>query len=276
MFRVAKGTVCVILHEVCNAIVQVLMKKYINFPTGQQLKETIDGFERLHGFPQCVGAVDGTHIEILAPEEYAKDYYNRKGYYSILMQAVADHRYCFTDINIGWPGSVHDARVFKNSQLYLRASQGTLIPANCYKVMNGVRVPLIILGDSAYPLSKWLMKPYSDNGHLSSSTKDFNYRLSRARIVIENAFGRLKGRWRCLLKQNDTDLYYLPNVIAACATLHNMCEIHKEHFNEEWYTSSGHTSADSGIPSSTESSATDATAETIRSALKNYVLSHPL
>ena len=81
---------------------------------------------------------------------------------------------------------------------------------------------------------------------------------------------------RCLLKQNDTDLHYLPNVIAACATLHNMCEIHKEHFNEEWYTSSGHTSADSGIPSLTESSATDATAETIRSALKNYVLSHPL
>ena len=185
MFGVAKGTVCVILHEVCNAIVQVLMKKYINFPTGQQLKETID---------QCVGAVGGTHIEILAPEEYAKDYYNRKGYYSILMQAVADHRYCFTDINIGWPGSVHDARVFKNSQLYLRASQETLLPANCCKVMNGVRVPLIILGDSAYPLSKWLMKPYSDNGHLSSSTKDFNYRLSRARIVIENAFGRLKGR----------------------------------------------------------------------------------
>ena len=113
MFGIAKGTVCVILHEVCNAIVQVLMKKYIKFPSGEQLKETIDGFERYHSFPQCAGAIDGTHIEILAPEEYAKDYYNRKGYYSILMQAVADHRYCFTDINIGWPGSVHDARVLK-------------------------------------------------------------------------------------------------------------------------------------------------------------------
>ena len=52
-------------------------------------------------------------IEILAPEDCTKDYYNRKGYHSIILQAIADHRYCFTDINIGWPGSVHDARVFK-------------------------------------------------------------------------------------------------------------------------------------------------------------------
>ena len=113
IFGVAKGTVCVIVHEVCDAIVQVLMKKYIKFPSGNQLTAVLNGFERCHGFPQCVGAVDGTHIEILAPEDCTKDYYNRKGYHSIILQAVGDHRYCFTDINIGWPGSVHDARVFK-------------------------------------------------------------------------------------------------------------------------------------------------------------------
>ena len=97
-------------------------------------------------------------------------------------------------------------------------------------------MPPIILGDSAYPLLKWLIKPFSDNGQLSSPTKEFNYRLSRARIVIENAFGRLKGRWRCLLKRNDINLQNLPNVVAACATLHNMCEIYKEQFNDEWST----------------------------------------
>ena len=68
----------VIVHEVCDAIVRVLMKKYIKFPSGNQLTEVLNGFERCHGFPQCVGAVDGTHIEILAPEDCTKDYYNHK------------------------------------------------------------------------------------------------------------------------------------------------------------------------------------------------------
>ena len=67
IFGVAKAT---IVHEVCDAIMQVLMKKYIKFPSGNQLTEVLNGFERCHSFPQCVGAVDGTHIEILAPEDY--------------------------------------------------------------------------------------------------------------------------------------------------------------------------------------------------------------
>ena len=152
MFGVAKGTLCVIVHEVCNAIVEILMKRYIKFPSGSQLTDTLNGFERFHGFPQCIGAIDGTHIEILAPENCTKDYYNRKGYYSILMQAVADHYYCFTDVNIGWSGSVHDVCVFKNSQLYKKGTQSTLLPATCYKMINGVKVPPVILGDLAYPI----------------------------------------------------------------------------------------------------------------------------
>ena len=145
IFGVAKGTVCVIVHEVCDAIVRVLMKKYIKFPSGNQLTEVLNGFERCHGFSQFVGAVDGTHIEILAPEDCTKDYYNRIGYHSIILQVFADHRYCFTDINIGWPGSVHDACVIKNSQLYKRYNQGSLVPATCYRLINDVKVPPIIL-----------------------------------------------------------------------------------------------------------------------------------
>ena len=105
--------------------------------------------------PQCIGAIDGTHIPILAPPEYAKDYYNRKGFPSVLMQAVADHRYCFTDIYIGWPGSVHDAPVLKNSELYFKGQNGTLVPST-HRTINGVEVPLVILGDPAYPLLQYL------------------------------------------------------------------------------------------------------------------------
>ena len=78
----------------------------------------VHGFEDVWGFPQCAGAIDGSHIPIQAPSECAKDYYNRKGFHSILVQGLVDHRYCFLDINVGWPGSVHDARVLANSELF--------------------------------------------------------------------------------------------------------------------------------------------------------------
>ena len=128
MFGVAKGTVCVIVNDVCKAIVKVLLKQYVRFPSEEQIQDVVKGFETKFGFPQCIGAVDGTHIPILAPNKCAKDYYNRKGYHSLLMQAVCDHRYCFTDIYIGWPGSVHDARVFNNSVLFKKGQSGTLCP----------------------------------------------------------------------------------------------------------------------------------------------------
>ena len=51
----------------------------MKIPNGTQLKEIIDGFEKLWGFPQTAGAIDGFHIPIIRPEESASDYYNRKG-----------------------------------------------------------------------------------------------------------------------------------------------------------------------------------------------------
>ena len=51
----------------------------------------------------------------------------------------------------------------------------------------------LTLGDSVYPLLKWLMKPFPHNGALTQEQKRFNYHLSTARVVSENAFGRLNG-----------------------------------------------------------------------------------
>ena len=121
------------------------------------------------------------------------------------------------------------------------------------------------------------MKPFTDNGHLTPDARTFNYRLSRARIVIENAFGRLKGRWRCLLKRTDMDLKHIPNVIATCVVLHNICEIHKEQFNDEWLTEAHGVNCTSSEQDTTgSSSSTDPSAEDIRRALKAYVVEHPL
>ena len=151
------------------------------------------------------------------------------------MQGLVDFCGRFMNVNTGWPGKVHDAQVFVNSSLYKDAKDGKLFPD--WKTKMGlVDIPLVILGDPAYPLLPCLKKPYVE--HPGSNQKDriFNYRQSRARMCAENAFGRLKGRWRYLMKRMDYDIDNVPNIIAACVTLHNLCEILGDQCREEWFT----------------------------------------
>ena len=101
---------------------------------------------------------------------------------------------CFLDVCIGWPGSVHDAHVFVHSPIYILITEKDLLPNKPVSI-NGVNVPLFLTGDSAYLLQTWLMKPFLQSGVLTNEEKQYNYRISRARIVVENVYGRLKARW---------------------------------------------------------------------------------
>ena len=185
------------------------------------MDSVVDGFLTKWGVPQCVGAIDGCHIPIAAPVNNHTDYYNHKCWYSMILQGVVDANYRFLGVCIGWPGSVHDARVFAHSNLYKKITEEELLPSKPLRV-NGVDVPLFLIGDSAYPLNTWLMKPFPHNGVLTTEQKTFNYRLCRARIVVENAYGRLKARWRRLMKRNDMHVRNIPNVVAVACILHNM------------------------------------------------------
>ena len=75
------------------------------------------------------------------------------------------------------------------------------------------------------------MKPFGESRNLTQKQKHFNFRLFRVRIVVENAIGRLKARWRRLLNQNDMQVDKVPNVITACCILHSICEIHGDTFD---------------------------------------------
>ena len=184
LFGVGVSTVCVVLHEFCSAVVNVMTAKYINIPAGEHLKRIINGFLTKWDFPQCIGAIDGSHIPVIAPKEHPLDYFNRKGYHSVLLQALVDHEYRFLDIYVGWPGSVHDARVLADSSLYNKCESGNFLPKWDRRLGN-TNVPLVILGDPAYPLRPWLMKPFSDTG-LTIKQRTFNYQLSRSLRISVN------------------------------------------------------------------------------------------
>ena len=77
------------------------------------------------------------------------------------------------------------------------------------------------------------MKPYTGTG-LSQAQRQFNYRLSRACVVVECAFGRLKGRWLSLLKRSNVRVDFMSTVVTSCCILHNLCEVHKDGFDEQW------------------------------------------
>ena len=135
------------------------MSTYIQFPTGEMLSDVVEGFYQSFNFPQCAGAIDGSHIPVTPLALNHTDYYNRKGWYSVVLQAVVDHRYLFRDINIGWPGSVHDARVLVNSSLFEKAENELLLIGQ-EREIEGCTIPVFLIGGSAYPLLKWLLKPF--------------------------------------------------------------------------------------------------------------------
>ncbi|KAG6927814.1 hypothetical protein G0U57_009276, partial [Chelydra serpentina] len=260
-FGVGKSTVGVAVMQVAHAIVDLLLSKVVTLGDMQVI---IDGFSAM-GFPNCGGAIDGTHIPILGPEHQGSQYINRKGYFSMVLQALVDHKGRFTNINVGWPGKVHDARVFKNSGLFRRLQQGVYFP-DCKITVGDVEMPTVILGDPAYPLMPWLMKPYT--GALDTEKELFNYRLSKCRMVVECAFGRLKGRWRSLLTRSDLSQKNIPIVIAACCVLHNLCESKGGTFMAGWEVEANRLAADYAQPDTRATRRSQRDALRIREALK--------
>ena len=112
------------------------------------------------------------------------------------------------------------------------------------------------------------MKPFPHDSTLTQGQKNFNYHLSRARIVVENAYGRLKARWRRLCKSNDMNIQNVPTVITACCILHNVCEVHRDRFNESWMEE--HSDALEQPPSAGTTAVTSDAATAIRNSLVQY------
>ena len=179
------------------------------------------------------------HVRIKKPAKSGSMYYNYKGYFSLILLAIVDADYTdykFIWCNTGVPGSASDAGVFNGSRLRTSIEEGRItFPDPEPLPSDDNDMPYFFIGDDAFALRKWMMKPYSDR-HLSHSQTVFNYtysfqlyfqlyylyRLSRARRVVENAFGILANRWRCILTCIELQPRNVIHVVEAAFILHNL------------------------------------------------------
>ncbi len=221
------STVCSITQEVSQAIVDCLWKetvsKYMPKST-EDFKEKMIDMDVMWQFPSCWAAMDGCHIPVKCPaggKIACKEYHNFKNFYSIVLMGLVDSHYRFVWASCGYPGNSHDAIIFESTELCSKIKEGNCIP-EIKNNIGGVNVLPLIIADSAFSLSKWMMKPYGD-AVLSEKQKYFNYRLSRARMVTEGAYGQLKGRWRILLRKCDSANEEVRRCALACVVLHNVC-----------------------------------------------------
>lgn len=143
--------------------------------------------------------MDGKHIPIQPSANCGSYYYNYKGYHSIVLLALVDSNGKFIYVDVGDNGSCLDAGIFQVTDLWRALeSKAAGLPDKEALPGDDVSVPYFIVGDDAFPLREWLQKSYPHGG-LPPKERAVNHRISRARTVVENGFGMLANRFRCLL-----------------------------------------------------------------------------
>ena len=228
-FRINKGTLSLLIPEVCGAISTVLAD-YVKCPTTTDEWQALSTvFEERWQLPNCIGAIDGKHIKILHPPQSGSDYYNYKGFYSIVLMAVVGPHAQFVFCDVGCQGRISDGGVLRNTVFYQALVRNKLnIPPPAPLNKNATEpldecyppIPHYLVGDDAFALSNNIMKPYPKRG-LTEEQRIFNYRLSRARRISENAFGILAAKFRVFFTTLCTRPESAVTIVHACLALHN-------------------------------------------------------
>jgi len=191
-YRLGHSTVQSIVIQVCEAIIQNLMSITMPKPIVAQWRKIAEEFWDIWN-PNCIGALDGKHVVIQAPVNSGSQFFNYKKTFSIVLLALVDAHYRFIAVDIGGYGRNSDGGLFANSKLGKALEKNKLnVPKDNALPNTQTIMPYIIVGDEAFPLKKYLLKPYPGSQIQGDRSKRiFNYRLSRARRVSENVFGIL-------------------------------------------------------------------------------------
>ncbi|KAK7904682.1 hypothetical protein WMY93_017289 [Mugilogobius chulae] len=192
-------------------------------PTEDTWREIANGFWEKWNFPNCLGALDGKHVQIEKPANSGSQYFNYLKFFSIVLLALVDADYRFRVIHVGDYGRSSDGGVYAGSALGIGMEGGTLhVPPNAPLpgAVEEDALPYVMVADAAFPLKTYMMRPYPgpvNNHHM----RIYNYRLSRARMVVENAFGILATRWRVLYTRISVQPKNVDAIVIACCILHN-------------------------------------------------------
>jgi len=207
-----------------DVIIWRLEPRFVYLPKSQsEWQELCDGLERVCRFPDAVLAIDGSLIQIERPLDY-EGWYCRKGYPAINVQCVVDYKRRFPSFAMR-PGAENDKGVYNRSEFGNTIHQ--LLPPN-----------KVILADAGYQLFAHCLTPYEIHDEMTPEEKNYNRLHSCTRIVVENAFGILKNRFRRFKaplnqkgnlgngwrrdRKNKTASSQAARVVRACLTMHNI------------------------------------------------------
>lgn len=194
-------------------------------PSSNQWKAIAQRFQTLWNLPNCIGALDGKHIRIEKLPNSGSTNFNYKSYHSIVLLGCCDADGIFTMIETGYAGRNSDGGIFRASKMKNMLSNSQLdipppskLPLDDY---DDCLFPYYFVGDEAFSLSRYLMRPYSKR-ILDNTKRIFNYRLSRGRKTIECTFGMMTEKFQVLstairCRDNDT----INNIIKCVCVLHN-------------------------------------------------------
>lgn len=171
--------------------------------------------------------MDGKHVVLQKPFNNGSEFYNYKSTFSIVMFVLADADYNIVFLDVGTQGRISDGGVFQKTKLHHRLARGSLgLPPP--KVLPGreKELPYVTVADDAFPLKDNIIKPYSGNHPRGTRERVFNYRLSRARRIVENVFGILSARFRVLRKPILLEPEKAEIVVMAISYIHNYLRRH--------------------------------------------------
>lgn len=201
-------TVSKIIVEVMDAILGKA-KTWIKFPkTNDEFDAAKLEWQEKYSFPAAIGALDCTHVKIKKPTDFGDEYVNRKGYASINVQATCNSKEVFTSVDVSWPGSVHDSRIWRASDIETTIRN------------NGVNA--LLLADSGYGITPWLMVPFRNP--TTPLEIAYNRCLTKERVIIERCFGQLKQRFPILQHTVRLSFNRIPKLIVCCFVLHNIAK----------------------------------------------------
>ena len=226
-WRSAHNTIGKFVPEVCDTIVEEYAADVFHTPTTPDgWQKVTRGFQDRWNFPHVCRALDSKHVAVQKPQNTGSIYYNYKGFFSIVMLVLCDANYRAIWAHVGSHGSESDCGIYNDSPMFQGVQEGTInLPLPEPLPNDNEDTPYFFIGDDAFPLREHMLKPYSAR-YLNQDQLVFNYRMSRARRVVENLFGIMAHRFRCLLTTLEVTPENAISISKACLTLHNLFREH--------------------------------------------------